>query len=263
MPYAPGIQDRRGEYILAGMQSLGQSIQGFGSEIGDTIRKEKEKREKEEKELAINDQIIQHGISKGYISQEDVHDYKTADRKKKGTIAMGVVHNMAEDWQRQMETQQQQHAKAQTTLAQLHAKIAEQNAARTGQPAYQQPISPTQSPAPWNKQIGVWTGEGAIHPLPGQQPAQQPAREIVPDPTDQTAMGERGPKGGMQLYPKEVRQALKEKQKSVKDNILLRKGDKSLYPKRGDTQMIAVWKNGVKGYVPESQIDDAIAEGYQ
>jgi hypothetical protein len=173
--YNPQTEFRGDQYIFRGLSALGQGIAGGLGDIGEAIGEKLKEKRKEEQELQFNDDVIKHAIQTGRLQPTDdaYLDYIKGNSKKKLEISHGIIFNMAED----AKTQQQQimnqshqteayRAMQQATEAQLRSAIL----ARTGQPVYQQPIAPGQSPAPWNKQMGVSTSTGDVAPLPSTQP---------------------------------------------------------------------------------------------
>lgn len=173
MPYHPAVEYRGDQYMFRGLSALGAGIGDFGSELFDEYQKQKDKRDKEQRERAADDQIMRYAMQNKMVDEQTLHDYQMADRKKQAQISHGIVQGFVErmgmqNQQQTLQMQQQYHA-AETQRAAAEAQLAQARAAAVGRPM--QPPQVTQLPNPGGQPItGIQTPRGGFQQIRQKPP---------------------------------------------------------------------------------------------
>jgi hypothetical protein len=209
MPYAPEQQFRGDEYLYRGLSQLGAGIGALGGDLGEAIQEHKKEMDRIREQRQFNLQVYQQvkQTHPDILTTEDEQKFHEGNVKDQNGLVHGWMIRMADDMKQEMALSKMDAATAKQEAAFLRIENARQKQAMMGQPAYAQPVPLGSQPPPadvaqkyglpQNPQVGVWTGEGAIHPLPQQAIAPQ-YTEIPTRPGQPPIRGIMTPKGGFQ-----------------------------------------------------------------
>jgi hypothetical protein len=152
MAYNPGITYQGGEM-------WNNALSRFGGAIADSLNKTEDLR----RQQALNDPIMQHALATGRIDQDTYNKYLQAPFTTKASMANGVIANIHDDWQRQINAQDEADKQAQRDL-QLQVAQMQIEAGRYGLKSSDMAQQPVWGPD--GKQIGIYDERGTPHFFP-------------------------------------------------------------------------------------------------